>query len=567
MLWRILFFIKMKETLRFILLCTLLLSALPTLGASDSAQTTCPLVRIVPERLPDMTMPRSGHSVFYANGELTVTGGHTTNFVTTPTAEYYADGQWHQMTMAYTHDNGFAVVLRSGEVIIGGGHDEPLGIGQTFMVERYTPATHSFEGFGCLDRRRVLAKATQLADGRVIISGNHYAKDAIGCYDGRSQVEHVKDVVQGRSNPYILRTTADDAIIAGGNDVYDQHPDTVWADRVKGDAFRVPLLEQWYLVYIDLPFSSDACSIGDQTYLLTATDKSGQLGIIEVCDTVFSLLPTVCPIPMEGPFGPVFYKGPIVIDRNRLRGYILGVDSLYHRQYLLAVDYAQKPAALTLYYTDSLEQANITIPVVTPGGDIILAGGNPNNNYKPLSTVWLYHFGTTPKSASRSTLYFTLLTALAVVALFTYIIIYKRRRRKRSIDNIPPPTDQATKQTSDQATANLMERICRLMDEEQLYLRSDLRLQDVAVHLSTNSSYVSECINNVSNQSFSQFVNTYRVRHAQELLRQQPDMKTATIATNSGFSTETSFFRNFKTVTGMTPREWVASVKREQNLS
>ena len=112
-----------------------------------------------------------------------------------------------------------------------------------------------------------------------------------------------------------------------------------------------------------------------------------------------------------------------------------------------------------------------------------------------------------------------------------------------------------------------MERICRLMDEEQLYLRSDLRLQDVAVHLSTNSSYVSECINNVSNQSFSQFVNTYRVRHAQELLRQQPDMKTATIATNSGFSTETSFFRNFKTVTGMTPREWVASVKREQNLS
>ena len=106
------------------------------------------------------------------------------------------------MTTAYNHDNGFAVVLRSGEVIIGGGHDEPLGIGQTFMVERYSPLTHTFEGFGCLDRRRVLANATQLADGRVIISGNHYAADAIGCYDGRSQVEHVKEVVLGRSNPY-----------------------------------------------------------------------------------------------------------------------------------------------------------------------------------------------------------------------------------------------------------------------------------------------------------------------------------------------------------------------------
>ena len=164
----------------------------------------CPTVRIVPERLPDMTMPRSGHSIFYVNGELTVAGGHTTNFVPTPTAEYYADGEWHAMTMAYTHDNGFAVVLQSGEVIIGGGHTEPLGIGQTFMLERYTPKTHSFEGFGCLDRRRVLANGAQLADGRVIIAGNHYADDAIGCYDGQSQIQHLKNVVQGRSNPYIL---------------------------------------------------------------------------------------------------------------------------------------------------------------------------------------------------------------------------------------------------------------------------------------------------------------------------------------------------------------------------
>jgi len=60
-------------------------------------------------------------------------------------------------------------------------------------------------------------------------------------------------------------------------------------------------------------------------------------------------------------------------------------------------------------------------------------------------------------------------------------------------------------------------------------------------------------------QSFSQFANTYRVRHAQELLRQQPDVKTAAVAANSGFSTEVSFFRNFKAVTGMTPREWLGN--------
>ena len=483
-------------------------------------------------------------------------GGHTTNFVPTPTAEYYTDGEWHPMTMAYSHDNGFAVVLRSGEAIIGGGHKEPLGIGQTYMMERYTPETHSFEGFGCLDRRRVLSNATQLTDGRVIITGNHYADDAIGCYDGRNQIQHIKDVVQGRSNPYILPTQDDNAIIISGNDLYDKHPDTIWVDQVKGNAFRVPLLEQWHPVYTDQPFNSNACATGNYSYLLSATNESGQLGIIEVRDTCFSLLSTACPIPMQGPFGPVSYKGPVVADSLRQRGYVMGVDSLYNRQYVLCIDYEQKPAMLTLYYTDTLEHATITIPIVTTDGDLILAGGIPNDNYKPLATVWLYHFGTTPQpSAASLPSWLWIIIGMVVLAILAYIVTYKRRKKSKAVIVKPVIEDLA----ADGKVTELMDRICQLMDEDQLYLNSNLRLQDVAVRINTNSSYVSECINSVRNQSFSQFVNIYRVRHAQNLLLQQPDMKTATAATASGFSTEASFFRNFKAVTGMTPREWLLS--------
>ena len=573
----------------------LLLGVLAAGLTVQGKESACPMVHIVPERLPNLTMPRSGHSIFYANGELTLVGGHTTHFVPTPTAEYFADGVWHQIPMAYSHDNGFAIVLRSGEVIIGGGHDEPLGVGQTFMLERYNPPAHSFEGFGCLDRRRVLANAAQLADGQVIIAGNHYADDAIANYDGRSQVQHIKSVTQGRSNPYILPIADDNAVILGANDQYDKHPDTVWVDRLKGDAFRVPLLEQWRLIYTDQPFSSDACAVGNlsslipsdsmnlasrNTYLLTATDKSGQLAIVMMRDTVFSLLPTACPIPMESPFGPVFYKGPVVVDSLRHRGYVMGIDSMYFRQYVLAIDYAQQPAALTLYYTDSLEQATITIPIVTPDGDLILAGGHPNTNYKPLAEVWLYRFATTPQTAATGwTPWVWTLPAILISAMLAYLFIYLRRRRKQTALSISTPeplndqttnplndqttnplNDQTTKRPNDQSVAELMERISQLMDEERLYLHSDLKLQDVAVRLNTNSGYVSECINTMRGLSFSQFVNTYRVSQAQELLRQQPDLKAANVATASGFSTESSFFRNFKLITGMTPREWLGSL-------
>ena len=532
-----------------------------TMMAAVAKSDTCRLVPVVPERLPDLTMPRSGHSTFFVNGTLVVTGGHTTNFVPTPTAEYYTNGEWHQLPMSYSHDNGFAVVLRTGEVLIGGGHAEELGVGQTYMLERFIPQTYTFEGFGCLDRRRVLANATQLADGCVIICGNHYANDAVGCYDGQPQVEHVKSLRQGRSNPYILPVAADDALILGANDIYDRRPDTVWVDRLKGDAFRVPLLEQWRLVYTDQPFTSTACAMADNSYLLMATNGGGQLGFVVVNDTTFSLLPTACPVPMKTQFGPVVYRGSVAVDRKRQRGYVAGADSLFRRQYILAVDYGQQPAALTLYYTDSLEHAAVAIPVLTPDGDLILAGGIPNNNYKPLSSVWRYHFATPMPTAAFAGLPVWLLAGLAVLlaGMSAYIILYIRRRKKRTGDEVSVAEDSGDVNLTDGKAAELMERIGLLMAEEHLYLRTDLRLKDVAASLHTNSSYVSESINTMCGKTFSQFVNELRVRHAQELMRQHPDMKMVAITSASGFTTEASFFRNFKAVTGMTPREWVAS--------
>ena len=49
-----------------------------------SAIDGCPFIKIVPEHLPDLHIARFSHATFYAGGELTVTGGHTTSFVPTP---------------------------------------------------------------------------------------------------------------------------------------------------------------------------------------------------------------------------------------------------------------------------------------------------------------------------------------------------------------------------------------------------------------------------------------------------------------------------------------------------
>ena len=43
-------------------------------------------------------------------------------------------------------------------------------------------------------------------------------------------------------------------------------------------------------------------------------------------------------------------------------------------------------------------------------------------------------------------------------------------------------------------------------------------------------------------------------------MKMHPDKKVSQIAEEAGFSGERSFFRNFKKVTGVTPRQWVESV-------
>ena len=324
---------------------------------------------------------------------------------------------------------------------------------------------------------------------------------------------------------------------------------------------RVPLLEQWRLVYTDQPFSSDACCIGHDTYLLAATDNTGQLAVFKIVsqqgEPVVSLLPTATPIPMRSQWGAIAYKGPVVVDSVRRRGYVIGVDSLYLRQYVLAIDYGQQPAGLTLCYTDPMEHAAITTPVVTPDGDLLLAGGIPGDNYKPLASVWLYHFATTPQKSGTSVPLWWLWAVLAVVGLaaIAYIIIYLRGKKRRAATVTPTPADLPPTDLPPTGE-ELMQRICQAIERDQQYLTQRIRLSGIASELGVSVATLTDCIDRQRHCTFGQLVAEYRVRHAQRLLAEQHDIKLSALITASGFTSESTFFRTFKSVTGLSPKEW-----------
>ena len=542
----------------------------------------CPVVKVQAERLPDLNVPRSGHSVLLLNGEPTVIGGHTTNFVPTPTLEYYKDGKWHLVSTAFTHDDGCAVELATGKVLIMGGHKENMGIGQSFEVELYDPLTHTSEGFASLDTKRAMLSALALDDGRVVIAGNWYHKDAIEIYDGKNSFLPVKDVSIGRATPFILQTAKDNAMIIGGMDTAGHHITLPVADRLQGEPCHVPLLEEWRIVPAYLLWPSSTAFIGDKSkgdysYLLPITNDEGQLAIARVTNGEFTLLPTDVPIPRSSQWGEIYYKG-ILVDQHSQRAYLVGGELRHEaadsnastRVYVVAIDYAMSPARLTLCYTEALTGVNIDNIILTADGDLMLTGGVPQgSNFKPTAATWLIHVS--PHSRAAATgwpLWKWALLVLTIVAVTALLALLFRRRKKEQSDEMPPielpdaetltaPVAENLEATDDgEDCAELMRRLCQMMEEHRVYLNPDLKVKEVASTLGTTYTVLSNCIKSQQGCTFPQFVNTYRVALAQQLLSEQPDMKLTEVWTAVGFASESSFYRIFKSITGMTPNEW-----------
>ena len=554
----------------------ILLFLLPPVASGASADTIpsgCPIVKVEVEQLPDLNIARAGHQVFCVNGEYVVAGGHTDGFVPTPTAEYFKDGKWHVMQMTYSHDVGFSARLKSGKVLIAGGCEQPSGIGQTFNAELYDPETHSFRGFGILQRKRTWASALELDSGEVVIAVNWYHNDGIemfyeaqsakGDHQYRQSFTYIRDVATQRSSPIIIRIAKDDALIFGPAGIRGDTVRTAYAYRLKGDSVHIPLFETWLPIsagcrQIDASFIGDEAK-GDFTYLVPVKDSTGQVAIARFSGTEASLLPTVCAIPMTNKGDSIIYCN-ITADRQSGRAYLFGLSKHFQTQqdntynYILCIDYAHasdKGAPMKLYYTDPLEMMPDFSPILTPEGHLLIAGGLRNgSNFTPAKNVYLLHVGQPKTVEARSAGRWRIWAGLALAGLCIVGIIMMLRRRK-SCD-----TAMECAPVSDEPANELMSLINELMDKEKPYLNSELKVSDIADAFHLHRNDISACINSQMGCTFAQYINRYRIEYAKELMRRQPDKKISSIWMESGFGSEQTFFKTFRSATGLSPKEW-----------
>ena len=99
-------------------------------------------------------------------------------------------------------------------------------------------------------------------------------------------------------------------------------------------------------------------------------------------------------------------------------------------------------------------------------------------------------------------------------------------------------------------------RIEEVMRKEKPFLQPDLRVSDLARLLHTNRDYISKAIRLDKGMSFNEYVNRLRIEHAITLMKNNPQIPVLELSIKSGYTSQASFFRNFKQFTGTSPKQF-----------
>jgi len=123
------------------------------------------------------------------------------------------------------------------------------------------------------------------------------------------------------------------------------------------------------------------------------------------------------------------------------------------------------------------------------------------------------------------------------------------------------PSDEKGKEETSEPLYEILEA---KMNEEKLFLQSDLTLEKLAVELNVSSKHLSQVIHKKYDTNFPDFVNNFRVKEVARLLLnpEYDNYSLEGIAQLCGFKSRSVFNQAFKKIMGVTPSFYKQSAKR-----
>jgi AraC-like DNA-binding protein len=102
----------------------------------------------------------------------------------------------------------------------------------------------------------------------------------------------------------------------------------------------------------------------------------------------------------------------------------------------------------------------------------------------------------------------------------------------------------------------IYEKIVTYLEDSHPYLDSDFKIGRMSNDLNINILYIEKAISLQTNMNFNNYINSFRIAHAKKLIQGTRQYTLEHIYLSSGFKTQTSFNRAFRTMEGVTPSDY-----------
>lgn len=166
---------------------------------------------------------------------------------------------------------------------------------------------------------------------------------------------------------------------------------------------------------------------------------------------------------------------------------------------------------------------------------------------------------------------------ILVVGVGWYYFFYRRKKIIAKVPIAQTAIESVQETVSDEKYKSIKvsveecQRLSKILEDkilnEKLYIRSDLKLADLAKAVGTSTHTLSYLFNQYLECSYYDYINDYRIAEFKRLVNtnEYERYTLSALAELCGFSSRASFFRYFKKAMGITPNEYIHNVSKNNN--
>lgn len=169
--------------------------------------------------------------------------------------------------------------------------------------------------------------------------------------------------------------------------------------------------------------------------------------------------------------------------------------------------------------------------------------------------------------------YILICVGFAAFVLLTMIFLLLRNRKKQVLklyqqnEELEKVRETVAPQETPSPSKALYIKTEKKVQTERLFLRNDLSIEALSDILNSNRTYLSNSINECTGKSYSVWINDFRIKYAIRLMHDNTTINTRNLATQCGFSSNDTFYKNFKQRCGVTPSQYLNQIILEQEQS